>query len=140
MSLRLSLSPIELSQRFYSLKNAQDVADLLDIERNHLNYHLYIFPPNRKYIKFYIPKRSGGQREINAPATALRIIQAKLNQVLQSVYRPRSSVYSFVKARNIAKNAKVHSERNYVLNVDLADFFPSITFPRVRGMFIAKPY
>lgn len=136
----MELTPEELRAKFCELKNPVDVAELLDIEKARLNYYLYIYPPNRRYKKFFIPKRSGGLREINAPATALQIVQAKLNQVLQVVYRPRPSVHSFIAKNSIATNARVHSGRNYVFNVDLADFFPSITFPRVRGMFIAKPY
>ena len=33
-------------------------------------------------------------------------------------------------------NAAVHKRRRYVLNLDLKDFFPSINFGRVRGIFI----
>ena len=140
MSLRLELDSEEFKKRFYALKTPLDVAELLDVDKSHLNYYLYICPPHQRYQKFSIPKRSGGEREINAPATALRIVQAKLNQVLQAVYRPRPSVHSFITGENIVKNARMHAERNYVFNVDLEDFFPSINFARVRGMFIAKPY
>ncbi|MCF2145805.1 reverse transcriptase family protein [Desmonostoc muscorum LEGE 12446] len=35
---------------------------------------------------------------------------------------------------------KAHTKKRYVLNLDLTDFFPSINFGRVRGMFMATPY
>lgn len=105
-----------------------------------LVYHIYKVPPAKKYSLFQIRKRSGGFRRISAPQTALKILQRKLNQVLQAVYAPRDCVHGFVKERNIVTNAKSHVRKRYVLNIDLADFFPSINFGRVRGMFMARPY
>jgi len=140
LSLRLSAEPQELKRRFAALRDAQDVADLLEIDRQNLNYHLYISPRSTRYTTFDIPKRSGGTRKISTPVTALKIIQQKLNQVLQQVYEPRPPVHSFIPGHSILTNARTHVRREWVLNVDLKEFFPSITFPRVRGLFIAKPY
>jgi RNA-directed DNA polymerase len=87
-----------------------------------------------------VKKRRGGFRDIFAPATSLRIMQDKLLQVLNEVYRPRGCVHGFVRDRSILSNAIRHVQRAWVLNVDLKDFFPSINFGRVRGMFMASPY
>ena len=113
----------ELRSRFLNLKTAQDIADLLDVDKARLNYHLYISPPEKRYTKFQIPKKSGGTREIKAPISALKIIQRKLNQVLQKVYKPRHPVHSFILGENIVKNARIHVGREWVLNIDLRDFF-----------------
>jgi len=67
-------------------------------------------------------------------------VQQKLLQVLSEVYRPRGCVHGFVRNRSIVSNAARHTARAWVLNVDLKDFFPSINFGRVRGMFMAPPY
>lgn len=140
LTLRLIADPEQLRQQFDSLKTAQDVADLLEIELGRLYYHLYIVPQTSRYTTFDIPKKAGGVRAISAPATALKVIQRKLNQVLLDVYSPKPSVHSFVRDRSILTNAKVHSRRRNVLNIDLRDFFPSINFGRVRGLFMGKPY
>jgi len=140
MSLLLSDSSDQLRNKFTDLKTKQDIADLLDIDISRLNYYLYISPRDTRYKTFEIRKRSGGTREIVAPTTALKIVQQKLNQVLQCVYRRRPTVYSFIHKYNIVKNAKNHLRRQYILNIDLKDFFPSITFPRIRGLFMANPY
>ncbi len=142
MSLRLSASGDELVKQFFSLRTRQDVAQLLDIDDSRLVYHLYIVPPSKRYTAFDIPKKPGGVRKISAPATALKIIQRKLNQVLQHVYEPKAPVHGFICGRSIVTNAKMHrkQKRKYVFNVDLKDFFPSINFGRVRGMFMAIPY
>ncbi len=141
MSLRLSASPEELCRQFYSLRTAKDVADLLDIDLPRLYYHIYIVPNSSKYTTFDIPKKSGGgSRSICAPITPLKIIQRKLNQVLQHVYPGKPPVHGFIPHRSILTNAKVHTRRRHILNIDLRDFFPSINFGRVRGLFMGTPY
>ena len=140
MSLTLSASGDELVKQFFALRTRQDVAELLEIDDSRLVYHLYIVQPSERYTTFDIPKKSGGVRGISAPATALKIIQRKLNQVLQHVYEPKAPVHGFVYGKSIVTNAEMHRGRGYVFNVDLKDFFPSINFGRVRGMFMAVPY
>lgn len=140
MSLTLSLSPEEIHTKFHSLATPQDVANLLDVDLKRLYYHIYVVPESARYTMFDIGKRSGGIRTISAPATALKIIQRKLNLVLLVVYQPKPCVHSFVSNRSIVSNASLHVGRRNILNVDLKDFFPSINFGRVRGLFMGKPY
>ncbi|MDJ0845182.1 MAG: reverse transcriptase domain-containing protein [Crocosphaera sp.] len=101
---------------------------------------MYICPIDKAYTTFKIPKKSGGHRLITTPQTSLKIIQNKLNQVLSSVYKVKPSVHGFAIKKSIVTNAKIHIKQRYILNLDLQDFFPSINFGRVRGLFIAKPY
>jgi RNA-directed DNA polymerase len=138
--LFLSDSPEILREKFYSLKKPMDIADLLEISYSRLIYHTYIVYPERRYKTFEIPKKSGGIRQISTPITALKILQRKLNQVLKAVYEPKASVHGFVTGKNIVTNAQAHVKKRYVLNIDLKDFFHSINFGRVRGMFMATPY
>jgi RNA-directed DNA polymerase len=84
----------------------------------------------------------GGYRRISSPISSLRIIQQKLNQVLQLVFQPNEHVHGFAKSRSIVSNANYHCKNKpfCVLNIDLADFFPSINFGRVYGLFRSKPF
>ena len=52
----------------------------------------------------------------------------------------RDCAHGFIKGRNIMSNAVPHVRRDAVVNADLKDFFPSITFPRVKGIFEALGY
>ena len=140
MSTKLSSSPDELRSKFYALEKPQDIADLLEIDLQRLHYHIYKTSKTSRYSIFNIPKRAGGLRTISAPATALKIIQQKLNQVLLQVYSPKPCVHSFLLDRSIVSNAKVHLAKRNIFNIDLEDFFPSINFGRVRGLFMGKPY
>jgi len=140
MSLSLIGTETELKGKFFALKTPQDIANLLEVEYRDLNYYLFRKPVAERYKIFEIRKKSGGIRIISTPATSLKIIQRKLNQVLQCVYEVKTAAHGFAKDKNIVTNAQKHIRQKYVFNVDLKDFFPSINFGRVRGMFMAKPY
>ena len=140
MSLTLSASPEELKADFLSLRNRHDIAKLLDINLQTLIYHLYRVPESERYKTFEIPKNLGGTRTISAPVTTFKIIQRKLNQVLESIYKPRNAVHSYIHERSILTNARRHSKSVLIFNVDLKDFFPSIHLGRVIGMFKSPPF
>ena len=122
------------------LQSPEDIADLLEVKYSGFVYWLYRTPSHRRYISFQIRKKSGAPREVEAPSINTKILQQKLNQVLQAVYQPKRCVHGFVPGRSVKTNALQHIGRRYLLNIDLLDFFPSINFGRVRGMFMAKPY
>ncbi|MEG3439186.1 reverse transcriptase domain-containing protein [Pannus brasiliensis CCIBt3594] len=132
--------PEVLRKKFESLKYPGDVANLLQVPYRILVYHIYLVNPEIRYKRFEIPKKTGGIRQICTPVTALKLIQGKLNQVLQAVYVVKPSVHGFVERKNIVTNAQAHAGKRYVLNLDLEDFFSSINFGRVRGLFMSPPY
>jgi len=136
-SLRLDRPSDELAKAFTKLESARDLARLLDVKYSTMVFHTYRLD---RYQVFTVSKKSGGVRRICAPVTALKLIQQKLNQVLQAVYEPRASTHGFVINRNIVSNARRHRNKRWVLNVDIENFFPSITSKRVYGLFRALPY
>jgi hypothetical protein len=79
------------------------------------------------YRCYNIPKKCGGKREISAPAPQLKSIQAILNEALVSEYLFSPNVCGFVKSRSILSGAVQHIGRSVLLNLDIKDFFPSIT-------------
>ncbi len=96
------------------------------------------------YKHYSIEKKKGGFREICAPAKRLKKTQRSLNYFLQAYYlwiKP-NAVHGFVINPgylnvycNIAENARVHVGKKHVLNIDLKDFFPSISARRVKALF-----
>lgn len=142
MSLSLSSTAEELRSAFFSLHDRKDIARLLEIDVSKLTYYLYRIPESQHYKVFTIRKNLGGVREISAPITPLKILQRKLNQVLQSVYKPKVAVHGYIKGekRGILTNAKSHVNKKLLLNIDLKDYFPSINFGRVQGLFLRPPH
>lgn len=140
MEIELTKSLTQIRNDFLSLFSRKDIADLLEVEKYKLNYHLYVLSPFKKYSTFFVLKKGGGKREITAPKSPIKILQRKLNHALKLIYLPKNCIHGFVRDRNILSNARVHQKKRFVLNLDLKDFFPSIHFGRVRGLFMGIPY
>jgi RNA-directed DNA polymerase len=136
MSTSLTADDATLVASFAKLRTLDDIASLLDVTSRELRFYLY---KANRYRRFQIPKKSGGIRNIYSPDNALKIIQRKLNQVLHAVYKGRASVHGFARRKSIRSNAQRHVGCKLLLNFDLADFFPSVHFGRVKGMCF-RPY
>jgi len=92
------------------------------------------------YVTFAIPKRSGGERLILAPKKQLKAIQRKLLELLVSCLPVSDCAHAFRKGRSIRSGAEPHVGKDIVLRLDLTDFFPTVTWERVRGLFISYGY
>ena len=94
----------------------------------------------KRYTEFKINKKSGAQRSIHSPVKGLKAIQKTLAYVLHCVYEPPKAAMGFVRDRSIVVNAQLHAGSNYVYNIDLKDFFPSIDQARVWKTLQLKPF
>lgn len=122
------------------LVSAGDVADYFGVSRARMIHALYRAPDETRYREFEIPKRTGGMRRISSPRGLVRDLQTTLNPALQQIYDAHPAAHGFISERSVVSNATPHAGKHWVLNVDLADFFPSINFGRVRGLFMAPPF
>jgi RNA-directed DNA polymerase len=86
------------------------------------------------YQHFSIAKGPNKVRMISAPDGRLKFLQRKLADNLTELYRPRNPVHGFVAERSVKTNALAHMHRRFVVNIDLKDFFPTITQKRIEGM------
>lgn len=124
------------------LHTEQDLAFLLDIPLRRLRWFTHDRAAETvwHYTRYTIPKRSGGERVILAPKRELKALQRQvLHKILAGVPASQSA-HGFAVGRSIATNAQPHAGKAIVLNLDLKDFFPSITYERVRGWFIGAGY
>lgn len=80
---------------------------------------------NRKHYRtFYIPKGSSFRR-IDAPRVALKVVQKWLATQFGKIYQAPDHVYGFVPNRSHIDAAKVHVQSQWVLSVDIENFFPA---------------
>lgn len=114
------------------MDTAQELSDLLDTPANELRR--LAFGPNR-YRQFTIPKRRGGVRLISAPHADLAAVQRRVLQLVLCAVPASAQAHGFVPGRSIVTAAGPHVRRAVVLNVDIHDFFPSITEGMVRAAF-----
>jgi len=118
--------------------SVKDVAHVLGMDPERFFYVVQRAQDGSYYKTFTIPKKKGGVRVISAPKKGLGIAQTRLATILNKHYRPKPFVQGYVKKQSFLTNAKLHERQKWVLNLDIKDFYPSITFPRVRGLFMSK--
>jgi RNA-directed DNA polymerase len=122
------------------LSEAYHVARYLGVPHHRMIRTLYSENDSDRYRHFEIPKRTGGMRQIHAPVGLLRELQDKLLPDFKTLYRAHPNAHGFIDRRSVGSNAADHTGKRWVLNVDLKDFFPSINFGRVRGLFLKPPF
>ncbi len=93
--------------------------------------------PGAPYLRFTVPKRTGGTRAITAPIAALKRVQRAIYTKLLAPLAPHPAAHGFVPGRSVATNAAVHVGAARLLKVDLADFFPTVHYRRVEGFFVS---
>lgn len=86
---------------------------------------------HKHYRRFEVPKKGGGVRVIESPKVFLKVIQWFIADFVLPDLRVHSSVHSFKAQHSISTNAKPHERQKYVGNIDVKDFFGSITTDRV---------
>jgi retron-type reverse transcriptase len=126
-------------------KNVSDrlkVAVLINVAEYHLKLTLYSkgLGRNQYYRIKNINKSNGKIRTIHAVTSYLKTTQKKTLEFLSNNYSPTRYAKGFVKGSSIIENAKLHRNKKFLLKIDLKDFFPSISFARVMGMFQAPPF
>ena len=92
------------------------------------------------YQRFKIKKKSGGTRLISAPKPRLKEIQHWVLINIINKVSMHSAAHGFISPKSIVTNAKDHVNKKVVINMDLKNFFPTITYGRVKGMFFSLGY
>lgn len=136
-----------------AINSRNDLFNLLnEIKADLLGNNVYPFtskqflilcnPNNEKkrYHSFEIPKKSGGARQICAPCGNLKWFQLCLNEIFKALYTPSPFAMGFTEGRSIVDNARMHTNQNYVFNIDLKDFFPSVDQARVWRRLQLAPF
>lgn len=142
--LNFKVNTSELLQQ-YNLpffENALAFAKSMQIDLKALQYLAF----NRKvskvshYHTFEVSKKSGGKRKIAAPKPKLKEIQTWILENILHKIPYTDEAHGFIKERSIVTNANPHINKDIVINIDLKDFFPTITYKRVKGLFHKMGY
>lgn len=95
---------------------------------------------NSHYTRFEIPKRSGGVRAIWAPLPKLKQAQHWILHEILNRLVVHGSAHGFISGRSIATNAAEHINSQLLVKVDIENFFPRISWKRVKGVFRKAGY
>lgn len=90
------------------------------------------------YRKVDIPKKSGGVRTLHVPQEKLKYIQRVILKEFLAEYAISPCATAYHYGAKLADNAAVHSGKEYLLKMDILDFFASINFGRVYKMFYSR--
>lgn len=120
----------------------KEVATCLGLSMSELRFLAYSRDVSKTthYRRFYMPKKSGGQRLISAPMPRLKHAQYGILEKILSQVPVHEAAHGFAPGRSILTNAERHVGQDLIINIDLKDFFPSVTYKRVKGLFRAFGY
>lgn len=104
-----------------------DLSNLLSCETN-LNYNT-----------FYLLKKNNSRRRIDAPKPFLYKIQKILADDFLTNFPIHSAALGYIKGKSIIDNARLHTNKQILINIDLKDFYPSITSDRFCSI-VSKYY
>jgi RNA-directed DNA polymerase len=117
--------------------NESDLAAALGIDIKELRFLCFQRRVSQvsHYRKFYLPKKSGGKRLISAPMPRLKKVQYWIFENILNKVPLHNAAHGFVPSRSIVSNAQPHVKKDIVINLDIKDFFPFVTFKRVKAIF-----
>ena len=96
--------------------------------------------PLSHYHYRILAKEGGSIRLIEAPKERMKRIQKQiLTEILEKI-PVHPAVHGFRRGRSVRTFAAPHVGQQVVLRMDLRDFFPSISTPRVQAMFRTAGY
>lgn len=125
------------------ISDDKELTSLLGIEYNELRflcYHRDVMNYDN-YYHYTIPKKNGGERSIAAPSPLLKHVQRKILELILDKIEISNSAHGFLTGRSVVSSAQSHVEGpKLLINMDIENFFPTITFNRVRGMFKSFGY
>ena len=119
-----------------------DLRKLLNVKSpNQLGFFLLASDhKNGPYTTHTIPKRDGTERKICAPKKQLKWVQKQILRHILSKVPPHSAAHGFVNGRSTVSNASPHVGAELVVKFDLKDFFPTVHYFRVMGLFASLGY
>ncbi|WP_347216968.1 retron St85 family RNA-directed DNA polymerase [Chryseobacterium sp.] len=131
--LQLSLPVFENISDF-SQKSGYSLSEI-----KYLAFHRKVSKKSHYHV-FEIPKKSGGKRKISAPKSQLKGFQQWLLDNILNKIPVGEVVHGFTAKKSIVTNAEPHLGKDIIINIDLQDFFPSISYKRVKGLFVKLGY
>lgn len=120
------------------IESIEDFSQFINISKS----RIFVYSKNNRYFykTYSIPKKNGKKRTICEPSKGLKGVQAWiLNNILNKL---SSSEFSkgFEPNLSLNDNLRPHVGASAVLNIDLKDFFKSITDKRVFILFKSIGY
>ena len=131
-----------LENQLPNITRVKQLAEALELTIGELRWLCYHREASKKshYTRFEIPKRSGGTRKIWAPLPKLKKAQHWVLREILDRLLVHGAAHGFLTGRSIASNAAEHTDSKMLVKMDIENFFPSISWKRVKGVFRKAGY
>jgi RNA-directed DNA polymerase len=134
------------SKNIYSLKNIglpamtslKDFANEIRLSAGKVRY--LCARATYLYKTYDLPKVGGSFRTIAQPSRELKAVQSWILRNILDKLSSSSCSKGFEKGTSILDNARPHIGSNYVLTIDLENFFPNVEASNVFGVFSSIGY
>ncbi|MEX6627497.1 reverse transcriptase family protein [Tenacibaculum salmonis] len=122
--------------------SVKDLAEAMKITVNELRFLAFSRKNSQieHYKRFKVAKKSGGYRLISAPMPRLKIAQHFILENILNKVIVHNKAHGCVREKSIISNAMPHLNKAVVINQDLKNFFPSVTYKRIKGVFKSLGY
>lgn len=124
------------------IDSVEQLAQVMGVELKALRFLAFHRRTSRvnHYRRFLLPKKTGGQRLISAPMPRLKKAQRWVLENLLDKVSLHDAAHGFRLGRSIVSNARPHVGADVLVNLDLKDFFPTVSLARVKGVFKSLGY
>ncbi|WP_445637408.1 RNA-directed DNA polymerase [Nostoc sp. DSM 114161] len=156
-STNLTITPLEIEGNLESLESdsavlrshglaeyntATEIAFAMGITPGQLRFLTSSFLGSqvKHYVYFKISKKTGGERLISAPKPYLKAAQRWILENILEKLEVHHAAHGFCKNRSIVTNAQPHIGADVIVNIDLENFFQSISYKRVKELFSGFGY
>lgn len=115
------------------IKTIEELAQLLGMDKDKL---VFLANNTEKYYWVNTKIVKGKERVFHVATGDLKKVQKSIyNKLLKSIPLPETMM-GCRKGGSTKKNAEIHANnKGFVMNLDIKDFFPSISYKRVRRLF-----
>ncbi|RDK84980.1 UNVERIFIED_ORG: retron-type reverse transcriptase [Idiomarina abyssalis] len=120
------------------MKSSEDFANYTKLSASRIR--LLHLRADKFYKVYRLPKKSGGTRLIAQPSRELKALQGWILRNILDKLRASDQSKGFEIGSSILDNAAPHTGANFILNIDLEDFFPSIKANRIFSIFRSIGY
>lgn len=138
--LRRDTSPTHsntVSRSNYAMKSTvtplQNLADFFQIQPQKLG--AMVFNTSLFYKTVKIPKKRGGLRVLSVPTHPLKQVQSIIYNKILKKFLAHDAAHAYSKRKSILTNADKHIGAEYMLKMDITNFFGSIKKQTVENKF-----